>query len=183
LTETHDKHKTEHARHSHAAEPPAHHAKHHAKHRAEHKEPHRAGVATREKPEGEPCSPPWHEEYAFSRAVSTLPATIGSVATLLTLHRWATAFDLTFQPNGVVLTAGAFEVDVFVEVKNISQLVGSLILVGTGSSLPQILPVRGAVGSAWVAKLRRAAAGTATFPTTGQAPSFNAIAHGREFSS
>jgi hypothetical protein len=105
------------------------------------------------------------------------------VITVLTLHRWATAFDLTFQPNGVVLTPGAFAVDVYVEVKNISLAVGSLLLVGTGSSLPQILPVRGVVGSAWVVKLRRVTAGVASFPTTGQAPSFNAIAHGREFSS
>ena len=179
MTETHDKHKTEHARHSHAAEHPAHHAKH----RVEHKEPHRSGVATGEKPERDSYAVPWHEEYAFSRAVQSLPLAVGSVVTLLTLHRWATAFDLTFQPNGVLLTPGAFAVDVFVEVKNISQLVGSLILVGTGASLPQILPVRGAVGSAWVANLRRAAAGTATFPTPGQAPSFNAIAHGREYSS
>lgn len=193
MTETHDKHKAAHAKHEakapahHAPSHPAHHAKPAApdsrKPHAEHKEAHRAGVATREKPERESYEVPWRDEYSFSRAVQSLPLAIGSTVTVQTIHRWATAYDLTFQPNGVVLTAGAFAVDVFVEVKNISLLVGSMVLVGTGSSLPQILTVRGVVGSAWVTKLRRVTAGTAAFASTGQAPSFNAIAHGREYSS
>jgi hypothetical protein len=188
LTEHHDKHKAEHKGHEGKPKPPAHshpqarHPKPH-EHKEAHKDVHRAGVATRERPEGDSCEVPWRDEYAFSRALQSLPTTVGSTVTVLTLHRWATAFDLTFQPNGVTLTAGAFAVDVYVEVKNISLPVGSMILIGSGSSLPQILPVRGVVGSAWVVKLRRALAGTATFASTGQAPSFNAIAHGREYSS
>ena len=119
-----------------------------------------------------PGKVPWHTAATLSWP---LIVTAGAEEGLLQTRGYSSSVMVTFNPNGQVIPANAYELRVYAAGQNFACLMGALVLTG---GLSQVLRVRGPC-AAWDVRVGLLQS-IATPAWAGHPPMVNAIAHGRE---